>query len=250
MTLCVELLRFLEEGHSELTPELATHVASCPACTTLMAAWPEVAAAGQTVRSLRAPSRLVAKLAALPRLPSACELACEAASAVLDGEASEQQRQALLDHLAECPPCRAAWDALATVKQVGAATKAPQSLLPRLVATPLPRIQTKGARRWRLAAAAVYILAGTIFLSLGNSEVISREAVAKVSDAFLFGRAAITNRVRWAQRETKRWLSQTQSLARDSLSKAVSFWQETLAPQDKNLKPQKPVSQPEEEGRT
>lgn len=250
MTLCVELLRFLEEGHSQLTPELAAHVADCPACKTLMGAWPEVAAAGQTVRNLRAPAALLAKLSALPRLPLACEQACEAASAALDGEASEEQRKALLDHLAQCPPCRTTWDSLATVKQVGEATKAPPGLLPRLAATPLPRVQTKGGRRWRLAAAAVYILAGTIFLGLGNSEVISREAVAKVSDAFLYGRAAVTNRVRWAEREVRAWLSQTQRLARDSLSKAVSFWQETLAPQDKNPKPQKPVSQGEEEGRT
>ncbi|MFN3414468.1 MAG: hypothetical protein ACK42L_10460, partial [Thermoanaerobaculum sp.] len=63
MTLCVELLRFLEEGHAQLPPELAEHVANCPACSTLMAAWPEVAAAGQTVRDLRAPAALVAKLA-------------------------------------------------------------------------------------------------------------------------------------------------------------------------------------------
>lgn len=250
MTLCVELLRFLEEGHSQLPPELAAHVAACPACTTLMASWPEVAAAGQTVRNLRAPAALLAKLAALPRLPLACEQACEAASAVLDGEASEEQRKALLDHLAQCPACRTTWDTLATVKQVGQVTRAPQSLLPRLAATPLPRIQTKGGRRWRLAAAAVYILAGTVFLSLGNSEVISREAIAKVSDAFFYGRAAVTNRVRWAGKEVKTWLSQTQKLARDSLSKAMSFWQEQTPPQDKNPKPQKPVTQSEEEGRT
>uniref|UniRef100_A0A7V1ZHB3 Putative zinc-finger domain-containing protein n=1 Tax=Thermoanaerobaculum aquaticum TaxID=1312852 RepID=A0A7V1ZHB3_9BACT len=249
MTLCVELLRFLEEGHSQLPPELAEHVASCPACTTLMAAWPDVTTAGQTVRDLRAPSELVAKIAALPRLPLACEQACEAATAVLDREASEEQRVALMDHLAQCPACRTTWDALATVRQVGEVTRAPQGLLPRLAAIPLPRIESKG-RRWRLAAAAVYILAGTIFLAMGNSEVISREAVGKVSDAFFYGQAAVTNRLRWAEKEVKAWLSQTQKLARDSLSKAVSFWQETVSPQDKNLKPQKPVSEGEEEGRT
>lgn len=250
MTLCVELLRFLEEGRSELPPELAAHVADCPACMTLMSAWPEVAAAGQTVRNLRAPSALLAKLSALPRLPLRCEQACEAASAVLDGEANEEQRESLLEHLAQCPACRTTWDSLAAVKQVGEATKAPQSLLPRLASTPLPRIQTKGGRRWRLAAAAVYILAGSAFLATGTSEIISREVVAKVSDAFLYGRAAVTNRVRWAERGVRAWLSQTQRLARDSLSKAVSFWQETVAPQDKNPTVQKPVSQGEEEGRT
>ncbi len=250
MNLCVELLRLLEKGCWELPPELAAHAAKCPACTTLMAAWPEVAAAGQTVRNLRAPSALVAKLSALPRLPLACEQACEAASAVLDGEASEQQRRGLWEHLAQCSACRTAWDSLAAVKQVGEATKAPQSLLPRLAATPLPRVQSKESRRWRLAAAAVYIVAGTVFLAMGNSEVISRQGAAKVSDAFFYARAAVHNRVRWAEREVRLWLSQTQKLAWDSLSKAVSFWQETIAPQNKNPKPQKPVSQSEEEGRT
>lgn len=249
MTLCVELLRFLEEGHSQLPPELAEHVAHCPTCTTLMAAWPEVTTAGQTIRDLQAPSELVARLAALPRLPLACEQACEAASAVLDREAKLEQRVALMDHLAQCPACRTTWDALATVKQIGEVTKAPQGLLLRLAAIPLPRLESKG-RRWRLAAAAVYIIAGTIFLSLGNSEVISREAVGKVSDAFFYGQAAVTNRLRWAEREVKAWLSQTQKLARDSFSKAMSLWQGTGSPRDKNLKPQKPVSEGEEEGRT
>ncbi|MFN3414436.1 MAG: anti-sigma factor family protein, partial [Thermoanaerobaculum sp.] len=169
--------------------------------------------------------------------------------AVLDGEASQEQRTALLDHLAQCPACRATWDALATVKQVGEVTRAAQGLLPRLAAIPLPRIESKG-KRWRLAAAAVYILAGTIFLSLGNSEVISREAVGKVSDAFFYGRAAVTNRLRRAEKEVKAWLSQTQKLARDSLSKAMSLWQGTVSPQDQNPKPKKPVSSGEEEGRT
>lgn len=250
MTACLELLRLLEEGHTELPPELAAHVADCPACSTLMAAWPAVAGAGQTVRRLQAPPSLVAKLVALPRLPLSCEQACEATSAVLHGEATEEQRKALVEHLGRCPACRAAWDVLATLKQVGEATRAPVRLLPQLAALPLPRVETERGRRWRLAAAAVYILAGTIFLASGSGDVVSREALGKISDAFFYGKAAVTNRVRWAQKEVKEWFSDTQKLARDSLSRAMSFWQETLSPREKNPRPQKHVQENEEEGRT
>lgn len=250
MTACLELLRFLEEGRTELPPELAAHVAACPACTALLAAWPEVAGAGETVRRLQAPPSLVARLAAMPRLPLACEQACEAFGAVLDREATPEQRKALLEHLAHCPACRATWDTLAAVKQTGEATKAPASVLPRLVAVPLPRVESQGGRRWRLAAAAVYILAGTIFLVSGSGEILGRQAVAKISEALFYGRAAVTNRVRWAQKEVKAWFFETQKLARDSLSKALSFWQETLSPREQNPNPQKHVQEHEEEGRT
>lgn len=250
MTACVEILRLLEEGHTQLPPELAAHAATCPACTTLMSAWPEVTAAGQTVRHLQAPSALVARLVALPRLPFACEQACQVFCAVLDREATPEQRKALVEHLSRCPACRTTWDTLATVKQVGGATRAPESLLPRLASTPLPRVEGQRGSRWRLAAAAVYILAGTIFLVSGSGDLVNREALSKVSEAFFYGRAAVTNRVRWAQREVSEWLSQTQKLARDSLSRAVCFWQETLSPREKNPQPQKHVQQSEEGGRT
>lgn len=250
MTPCLALLRWLETGGGELPPELAAHVAACPSCQTLVAAWPELRAAGQTVRHLEAPAELVAKVAAMPRLPVPCERACLAMGHVLDGEATPEARQALMDHLAQCPQCRAVWDSLAAVKQVGAATRAPASLLSRLAAVPLPRLATRKERRWRLAAAAVYILAGTVFFASGTTEMTSRKASGRIAEAFFYGRAAVTNRVRWAEKELREWLSQTQKLARDSLSRAWRFWHETIVPQDANQKPQKHVHEEEEEGRT
>lgn len=250
MTTCLELLRWLEAEGGELPPELSAHAASCPACQTLVAAWPELRAAGQTVRNLKAPANLVGKLSAMPRLSVPCERACLAMGAVLDGEATPETRQALMDHLAQCPQCRAVWDSLAAVKQVGAATSAPARLLARLAAVPLPRLATRKERRWRLAAAAVYILAGTVFLASGTTDIASRKASGRIADAFFYGRAAVTNRVRWAEKEVREWLSQTQKLARDSFSRAWRFWQETVAPGDTNRKPEKRVHESEEEGRT
>ena len=248
MTACLEVLRHLESG-SPLPEPLASHLASCPACQALVASWPEVRQAGAAVRSAPAPPELVQRLAAMPRLPQPCEVAVARMGAVLDEEATDEERELLAAHLGSCQPCRVSWEVLASCKQLGRETKPPGALLPRLAAVALPRI-APAARRARMAAAVLYIVAGTLVLASGNQQWLGRQAAQKVETALFYGKAAVANRLRWAEKQARTWLDHTQRVARESLAKAFELWRATLGTSPQNPTPEKRVSQHEEEGRS
>ncbi|MCS7182244.1 MAG: hypothetical protein NZ869_03955 [Thermoanaerobaculum sp.] len=248
MTSCVDLLRWLEEGQGQIPAHLEAHAAACPHCQTLVAAWPELTLAGSTVRDLKAPPPLVSKLSRMARLPRPCEEAFMAMSGVLDQEAEATQRQKLVQHLGQCSSCRATWEALATLKQTGEATRAPAGVVRAAAALALPQVVRARGSRWRLAAAAAYILAGSVVLATGSGEFIGREAQEKLTTAFLYGRAAVANRLRWAAKELETWFSQSHQLAKDSLSRAFAFWRQTLGVPEENQKAAPTVQSPEEGG--
>jgi len=247
MSSCVEVLRHLEAGWP-LPEPLQAHVAACEACQALVTHWPAVHQAGATVRGATAPLALLQRLVAMPRLPHSCEAAVASMGAVLDEEATDKERQLLVTHLASCQPCRLTWEVLATCRQVGRDTKAPGVLLPRLASVALPRL-APATRRARLAAAVLYIVAGTLVLATGNQDWLGREVTHKVETAFFYGRAVVTNRIRWAEKQARAWFNQTQRMARESLAKALELWRTTLGTVPGNQGPQKRVSK-EEEGRT
>lgn len=247
MTLCVEVLRFLETERGALPPHLAEHVASCPACQKLLAFWPDLKGAGATVRSLTAPPELVEKLLHIPRLPQACEAAAEAMGATLDQEVTDEERRKLLAHLPSCPACRATWEGLATLKQVGSASFASGTLKRRIAAKALPQL-TPPVRRARWAAAVLYILAGALALLSGQSEWLGRGVSQKIETAFFFARAAVVNRLQWAEKQGRKWLSRTHQFAKESLSNTFEFWRDAGSPNQKNLKQDNRVPSDEEEG--
>ncbi len=248
MTLCLEVLQHLETGSGSLPAHLAEHAATCSSCLTLLASWPQVEAAGQAVRRAVAPHSLVQKLVTIPRLPLACEQVVASFGEVLDGEASPANRKRVAEHVQSCDTCRASWEALATLKQVGQQTRASGPLLPKLAAVALPRL-APAARRTRLAAAALYIVAGTLVLFSGNREWLGRELNQKLETTFFYGRAVVENRLRWVEKQAQAALHRTQHLARQSLSQAFEFWRQTLGGSE-NRKEQKPVPSNEEEGRS
>lgn len=245
MTFCVEVFRFLETEGGALPPHLAEHAASCPACQTLLASWPDLKGAGATVRTLTAPPELVEKLLHIPRLPQACEAAAEAMGATLDQEVTAEERRKLLAHLPSCPACRATWEGLATLKQVGSASVASGTLKRRIAAKALPQL-TPPVRRARWAAAALYILAGALALLSGQGEWLGRGVSQKIETAFFFARAAVVNRLQWAEKQGRKWLSRTHQLAKESLSAAFDFLNNSSSPQ--NPKEDNRVPSSEEEG--
>lgn len=247
MTLCVEVLRFLETEKAGLPPHLAKHVESCPACQALLASWPDLKDAGNTVRSLAAPPELVEKLLSIPRLPQACEAAVVAMGAALDQEITQKERKKLLAHLLSCPACRATWEGLATLKQVGLASSASGTLKRRVAAKALPQL-TPPVSHARWAAAALYILAGALALLSGQSEWLGRGVSRKIETAFFYGRAVVVNRVQWAEEQARKWFSRTQQLAKESLSNAFDFWHDSESPQQKNPEKENCVPPSKEEG--
>lgn len=247
MTFCVEVLRFLETERGGLPPHLAEHVASCPACQTLLASWPDLKGAGATVRTLTAPPELVEKLLRIPRLPPACEVAVVAMGAALDQEITDEERTKLLAHLPSCPACRATWDGLATLKQVGSASFASGTLKRGIAAKALPQL-TPPVRRARWAAAALYIVAGALALISGQGEWLGRRVSQKIETAFFYGRAVVVNRMQWMEKQGKKWLARTHQLAKESLSNAFDFFHNPRNPNQQNPKEENGVPSSKEEG--
>lgn len=199
MSLCDDLLDLLEtEGHAELPAELAAHAQSCDDCREAVARAQGLAEAGHAVRGVRAPAELVGRLKDMRRLPLACEHATELISAALDGELSPAGREELVAHLHACPACQTAWEALATLQEVGRVTRVAPRLRARLALHPRNRIDARRRPRifdLRLATAAAYLVAAMTVMLIGNPASIARASSASVEKAQLYTRAAVENRL-------------------------------------------------------
>jgi hypothetical protein len=192
---------------------------------------------------------LVEKLVAMPRLPLDCEQAVTTMGHVLDDQASEEAKNRLVAHWETCSTCRATWDALAALKAVGAEVRCPGFVLPQLAAVALPRV-APAARRARLAAAAVYILAGGLALFSGGREWFGRDLEQKFETAFFYGRAVVENRLRSVEKQANRFLQKTQRLAHESLGQAFAFFRQAFGPSEPNPQKEKNVLSPEEDGQS
>jgi hypothetical protein len=131
------------------------------------------------------------------RLPQECERALELVSAALDGEVDESGRGELLEHLHSCASCRATWEALATLREVGSLVKASGRMRARLALHPTQHIAVRRPRRvfdLRLATAAAYLLAALTVFLVGNPAQVARASNSQMEKAAVYTRAAVENR--------------------------------------------------------
>jgi hypothetical protein len=199
VTSCDELLAVLETGDPErLTPALERHVADCQACREALDRIRGLADGAAALTRVRAPQELLERLRRMPRLPADCERAQELLGGALDGELDEAGRRDLMGHMYGCAGCRGAWEAFATLREVGRDTHARPRL--RAVAALPPRQRIEGRRRLaffdlRLATAAAYLLAALTVMLIGNPASLARATGVGVDRATFYARAAVENRL-------------------------------------------------------
>jgi len=144
---CDALLDQLDAAvEGNLPEELAKHLAGCPDCQVAVERVRSLDEGERVVGSVRAPESLKQKIKALPRLALACEQAIERLGAALEGELPEEERAALLEHLHSCHPCQAVWEAFATLREVGAGTRAPGRLKAAVALPPRHRLEARQRR--------------------------------------------------------------------------------------------------------
>jgi hypothetical protein len=198
MSACDELLERLEEAVAgALPPALAEHVRSCPRCQAEIA-HVECASPGRaSLPAIHAPKALVARLKAIPRLAPNCEKAVELIGMALDGEIADEARGSLLEHLHHCPRCQAAWEALATLREVSAQIRAPRRLRAAVALPPRNRLELRRRRPvfdMRLATAAAYLLAAATIVLVSNPATVARASSATMERAGIYAKAAVENR--------------------------------------------------------
>jgi len=199
MRSCDELLAFLETGDPDRLPAaLERHVADCETCREALDRFRGLAEGAAALARVRAPQELLERLRRMPRLPAECERAQELLGGALDSELAEAGRRELMSHLHGCPGCRGAWEAFATLREVGRDTRVRPRL--RAVAALPPRQRIEGRRRLaffdlRLATAAAYLLAALTVMLAGNPASLARATGVGVDRATFYARAAVENRL-------------------------------------------------------
>ncbi|OYV90946.1 MAG: hypothetical protein B7Z68_11125, partial [Acidobacteria bacterium 21-70-11] len=144
MNSCNALLDRLDAALAgDLPADLAEHLAGCASCQAAVERARGMSEGESVLRAVRAPAALVRRLKALPRLAPACEQALDALAAALDGEVAESDRGLLMEHMRACPACRAAWEAFATLREVGSVTRAGRRLRAALALPPRQRIELR-----------------------------------------------------------------------------------------------------------
>ena len=149
------------------------------------------------LHEVKASVALKSRLKGMMRLPQECEHAVELAGAAFDGEITEAGRSELLNHIHQCPACRASWEALATLREVGAQVKATPHLHARLRLHPTQHVATRQRHRsfdLRLATAAAYLLAALTVALLGNPATVARASNDRFEKVGVYTKAAVENR--------------------------------------------------------
>jgi len=204
---CDELLDHLDDALSGALPgHLAEHAHQCPECQRLLELAATLPAVAGALAEVRAPRSVVDRLKTLPRLAPPCDRAMELMSAALDGEIDEESRGTLLDHLHDCERCRAAWEAFATLHEVGTHMRAPRRLRAALAMPPRQRLAFRRRRPLldlRLATAAAYLLAAATIVLVSNPATVARASSTTVEKAGVYARAAVENRLSALSKEVR-----------------------------------------------
>lgn len=199
MTACDLVRENLESAVAgELEVELRRHLEECAGCREAVRRAAQPGEGGAVLHTLRAPAELKARLKAMTRLRRECEEALERFSPALDGELEAADRSELLLHLRTCPACQAAWEAMATLREVGSLTRAPARTRAALAIRPDYRIAVRRRRRpfdLRLATAAAYLLAALTVFLLGNPAQVARAGNVPIERAAIYTQAAVENRL-------------------------------------------------------
>ena len=206
---CDQILEQLDAAvNGSLPDELAAHLKSCASCQAAVARAQGLDEAARVLSEAHAPAALVARLKTLPRLAPACEEALILVDAALAGDLEPEGQNTLLQHVNSCDRCRVAWEAFATLREVGIATVASARLRARLAVPTRLRVEPRRQRArvdLRLATAAAYLVAALTVLLIGDPARLARASSAGVEKASLYARAAVENRLqaygRWVGEE-------------------------------------------------
>ncbi len=197
---CDVLAEHVEEllSGEELAGALAAHVTQCASCAELLRRARTTSEGGHMLHQVKAPEALKRSVKTMVRLPQACERAVELLGAALDGEADQAGRTELLEHLHGCTSCRAAWEALATLREVGSKVRVSGHMRARLALHPSQHIaahrRPKRLFDLRLATAAAYLLAAITVVLVGNPAQVARASNTQMERAAVYTRAAVENR--------------------------------------------------------
>ncbi len=238
MRSCEELLDRLEDAATGGLPvELARHLQECPHCQEIVARWQAVGEAPRLTAGAVAPPDLVARLKRLPRFSAACEATLDLLGDALAGALPAAERTRFLVHLQQCASCRATWEALATLREVGHGTVAP----PRLRATAaLPPRQRLAVRRrrglfdLRLAVAAAYFFAALTVVLAGSPGSPADGGGARIARVATFARAAVENRIVSYSRRLQEHMSSAGGRVSETLRETWQQVQQRLFPQREN----------------
>lgn len=225
MTTCDLVRENLESAVAgELEAELRRHLEECAGCRDTVRRAAQSGEGGAMLHSIRAPAELKARLKAMTRLRQECEQALERFSPALDGELDAAGQGELLQHLRACSTCQGAWEAMATLREVGSITKAPARTRAALAVHPDSRIAVRRRRRpldLRLATAAAYLLAAMTVFLIGNPAQIARASNVPVERAAIYTRAAVENRFESVTRRVREGAAAAYDWAGD---RAVDVW--------------------------
>lgn len=242
---CDELLDHLEDAAAAaLPPDLAEHARTCSACRQRIDEAAGLSREGSPFSRLRAPAPLVARLKTIPRLAPACDAALELIGSALEGEIDPGARARLLDHLHGCASCQAAWEAFATLREIGAHARAPQRLRAAIAIPPRHRIALRRRRPifdLRLATAAAYLLAAATIVLVSNPATVARASSATVEKAGVYARAAVENRLAAYSRHVKATVAAASGWLQHAGSNAYERGREMLGATSKNRDSAKPV---------
>ncbi len=196
---CEALLDHLDAAvEGTLPEELSKHLAGCPDCQLAVERVRGLNEGERVVGSVRAPESLKRRIKALPRLALACEQAIERMGAALEVGLPDEERTALMEHMHSCRSCQAVWEAFATLRDVGAGTRAPARLKAALALPPQHRLEARQKRGrffdLRLATAAAYLLAALTVMMLSNPATVARESTDRMDLAATYATAVVQNR--------------------------------------------------------
>ncbi len=199
MSLCEVLLDRLEEAAAGVLPdELRQHLRGCSVCQEAVARRQAVIEAAHSVASAAAPAALLDRLRAMPRFSASCEDALDLLGDALSGSLPVAARSRFLMHLQACGRCRATWEALATLREVGSVTHASKRLRAAAALPPRQRLavrRRRGVFDLRLAVAAAYLFAALTVVLAGSPGALTDRGGARIASAATYVRAAVENRV-------------------------------------------------------
>jgi hypothetical protein len=226
---CDDVLARLDELLADpgCDAELAAHLASCERCAELAGRVRATEEGGNVIHEVKASAALKGRLKGMLRLPQACERAVELAGQALDSEISSDGRSELLGHIHECAPCRATWEALATLREVGSQVKVTPHLMAKLHLHPSQHIATyrrpRRAFDLRLATAAAYLLVALTVALVGNPATVARASSDRLEKASVYTRAAVENRFDAYTRRALKGLDDAQDR---TVARAQKIWKD------------------------
>lgn len=241
---CQELLDLLEGPTPlALSTELREHLEQCPACRQAVARWQALGEAAELLAQAPPPAALVESVKRLPRFAPACEATLEGLGDALAGTLPARDRTRFLTHLQGCPSCRATWEALATLREVGRAARAPAALCALAALPPRQRLalrRRRGVFDVRLAVAAAYLFAALTVALVGSPQGIAEQGAA-LARAGTYLEAAVDNRLASIARRFGESASATAAWAWDAARASWEQLQQLFAGRGENRREEQNV---------